>query len=243
MLILDRVSKVYPGGVIALDDVTLEVPAGQFCVLLGPSGAGKSTLMKLFNGLEEPDSGKVRFAGTEISARTIRDIRPQIGSVHQQFQLVPRLTVLDNVLAGTLPQVSLLRALLRWFPLDGQRRACQLLADVGLRQEHLYRPASKLSGGEQQRVAVARAFILQPRLLLADEPVASLDPETGTAILEMLRRVLQSNRTTVLCSLHQVDFARQFADRIVGLSRGRVVFDGAVAELSEEVLGKIYNKG
>ncbi len=224
----------------AMEGVSLEVPKGQFCVLLGPSGAGKSTLLRSVNGLTDLTSGRVEVGGTTLSPGTLRRVRAGVAMIHQQFNLVGRLPVLTNVLTGTLAQVSTFRALLGWFPDAYRRKACQLLADVGLEEEHLYRRASQLSGGQQQRVAIARAFILDPDVVLADEPVASLDQASSQLVLELLRETSARRGTTVLCSLHQVELARRFADRIVGMRAGKVVFDGPPDAFDEAALARVY---
>jgi phosphonate transport system ATP-binding protein len=223
-----------------MDGVSLEVPKGQFCVLLGPSGAGKSTLLRSVNGLTELTSGHVEVGGTVLSPRTLESIRSEVGMIHQQFNLVGRLSVLTNVLTGALSQVSTLRALFGSFPEAYRRKACRLLADVGLEEEHLYRRASQLSGGQQQRVAIARAFILDPKVVLADEPVASLDQASSSLVLELLRETSARWGTTVLCSLHQVDLARRFADRIIGLRHGKVVYDGPPNDLDAGAEANLY---
>jgi phosphonate transport system ATP-binding protein len=240
MLRFDKVAKRYPDGTVALDGVSLSIPRGQFCVVLGPSGAGKSTLLRLANGLTLPSSGRVFFEAREVHRRTMRAIRPRIAMVHQQFHLVPRLEVLANVLCGSLPAIPAWRAMTGLFPRSLQRRACRLLAEVGLEEKHLYRRAMELSGGQQQRVAIARAFLLSPYVVLADEPVASLDPATSTEILELLRRASRATGTTVLCSLHQVELATTFADRIVGLRAGRIAFDGEPSAIDGQALREIY---
>ena len=240
MIAFDRVSKRFDDGTIAVDEVSLEVPAGQLCVLLGHSGAGKSTLLRTVNGMVEPSGGSVHIDGVRVEPRSHKQLRRQIGMIHQQFELVDRLGVLHNVLCGALPAVSTLASLFAFFPTDLERRACALLHDVELGEEHLYRRASTLSGGQQQRVAIARAFILSPRIVLADEPVASLDPTTSRAILELLARVCRRHQATVLCSLHQLDLARDFADRIVALRDGRVIFDGPPDTLDEATASAIY---
>ena len=240
MFVLESVSKQYGPSVKALENVSLAIPKGQFCVLLGSSGAGKSTLMKLFTGMVSPTSGSVSFEQTPVVKRNFKRVREKIGAIHQQFNLVSRISVLDNVLAGALPDVSLLRVLFKWFPLEMKRRACELIAQVGLGEEHLYRHASRLSGGQQQRVAIARAFMLRPKLILADEPVASLDPEIGANILQLLKDCSRVTGATVLCSLHQLEFAKRFADRIIGLSGGVTTFDGTPTELSQDDIDRIY---
>jgi phosphonate transport system ATP-binding protein len=160
--------------------------------------------------------------------------------IHQQFNLSPRLSVAKNVLAGALPAVSTLAALLHIFPQRFRQRACELVARVGLGEEHLQRRTQELSGGQQQRVGIARAFVLDPSIVLADEPVASLDPATSREVLGLLKEASKERRATVLCSLHQVDLAREFADRVVGMRQGQVVFDGRAAELDGEILSAIY---
>ncbi len=240
MLRFAKATKRFPSGLLAMDGVSLDVPEGQFCVLLGPSGAGKSTLLRAVNGLTELTSGRVEVSGVVVARETLRRVREQVAMIHQQFQLVGRLSVLTNVLAGALARVSTARAMLGWFPEELRRKACRLLADVGLEEEHLYRQAGQLSGGQQQRVAIARAFVLDPKVVLADEPVASLDQASSQVVLELLRETANKRGTTVLCSLHQVDLARRFADRIVGLRRGKVVYDGPPAGLDEAAIGKLY---
>ena len=223
-----------------VDRVSFSVQPGQFCVLLGPSGAGKSTLLRMVNGLEIPDGGRVVFGEHEVNATTLPKLRQRMAMVHQQFHLVPRLNVLQNVLAGCLSQVSTARSLLGLFPASLKHRACELLRAVGLEPSQLYRPAAQLSGGEQQRVAIARAFISAPELVLADEPVASLDPETSRSIMKLLRDAAREQHATVVCSLHQVDLARTFADRIIGLRGGKRVFDASAIELTSEAGEMIY---
>ncbi len=242
MLRFTHVTQRYPDGTVALRDVSLEVPSGQFCVLLGSSGAGKSTLLRLVNGLLLATEGEVSLGSQKIERRTLRRLQPTIAMVHQQFNLVPRLNVLDNVLCGTLPRLSWWRALLRWFSRTEKRRACRLIAEVGLEEEHLYRRAMDLSGGQQQRVAIARAFILNPTVVLADEPVASLDPKMSRTILHLLKHASRQRNATVLCSLHQVDLAMEFADRIVGIDSGTIVFDGPPEEFDKEAFRELYRE-
>lgn len=235
-------SKRFEEGTLAVDAVDLDIPTGQFCVLLGASGAGKSTLLRMLNGLVAPTAGKVVFDGVEVRRASLKQIQPRIGMIHQQFNLVPRATVLDNVLAGALPRISTAQALLHLFPNAYQRRACTLLEQVGLQEKHLYRRAMNLSGGQQQRVAIARAFLLEPALVLADEPVASLDPATSRTILGLLRDASRQSRTTVMCSLHQVELALDYADRIVGMRGGRVIFDGSPAAFDAHWQHELYHQ-
>ncbi|MDE8654476.1 phosphonate ABC transporter ATP-binding protein [Novosphingobium album (ex Liu et al. 2023)] len=237
----EHVGKRYPDGTIALGDVSFEVPPGQFCVILGRSGAGKSTLLRCVNGLASPSSGRVVVDGVEVTPATLRQLRPRIGMIHQSFNLVPRASVAANVIAGALPAVSTGRALLGLFPRALRDKACALIADVGLGQEHLPRRVAALSGGQQQRVGIARAFMLDPAYVLADEPVASLDPQTSADILTLIRREAKERGAAVLCSLHQIDLTMRFADRVLALRDGRIVFDGAPDALAQSRLGRIYD--
>lgn len=230
----------YRGGVPVLADVDLEVPCGQFCVLLGASGAGKSTILRAVAGLVQPSSGTVQIEGIQVEPRHLAQVRRRIGLVHQCCNLAGRLSVLDNVCSGAVAVLPWWRVHTKWFSSSLQRRACHLLAEVGLNEMHLHRRACELSGGQQQRVGIARAEILDPALLLADEPVASLDPATSEEILALLSAACRRRGRTVLCSLHQVELARAHADRIVGIHGGRVVFDGAPDELDQGILERIY---
>ncbi|MGE4411214.1 MAG: phosphonate ABC transporter ATP-binding protein [Sphingobium sp.] len=239
-LVIEQLSKYYPDGTVALADISFEVPPGQFCVILGRSGAGKSTLLKCINGLAIPSEGRVMVDGVELTPRTLRHIRPRIGMIHQSFNLVPRASVATNVLAGALPAISTPRAMLGLFPKILRDKACALIADIGLGEEHLRRRVADLSGGQQQRVGIARAFMLNPAYVLADEPVASLDPQTSVDILELLEREAKESGTAVLCSLHQIDLALRFADRIIALRAGRILFDGTPEMLTRSQLDQIY---
>jgi phosphonate transport system ATP-binding protein len=234
------VTRGYPDGTVALRGVTLEVPRGQFCVVLGSSGAGKSTLLRMVIGLVTPSSGTVEVDGMVVQRSTLASVRAKVAMVHQSFSLVGRATVLDNVLDGALREVSTMRAMFGVFPAAYRRKACALLDDLGLEEGHLYRRASELSGGQQQRVAIARAFLLDPSVVLADEPVASLDMAMSQTILGLLRETSARRGVTVVCSLHQVDLAKQFADRIVAMRGGEVIADGPPADLDAAALARIY---
>lgn len=241
MIKLERLTKRYPDGTLAMRDVDLHLPKGQFCVLLGPSGAGKSTLLRSLNGLTDPSGGRIVFDDRVVAAREdVRYMQKRVAMIHQAFNLVPRLTVLTNVLSGLLNRVSTPCALLGLFSVERKRAACRLIESVGLGEEHIYRRVSGLSGGQQQRVGIARAFIGDPEVVLADEPVASLDPRISRDILSLLRDSSRARGATVLCSLHQVDLAREFADRIVAMKAGLIVFDGPPAELTDKLLNTIY---
>jgi len=242
ILKFDNISHQFPDGTRAIREVSLSIPKGELCVLLGPSGAGKSTLLNTVNGIVLPTGGRVVLDGIPVEPANLMAVRSRIGMIHQQLHLVPRLSVLHNVLAGLLPVTPTWRAMLKLFPIDQQRKACRLLEEVELEERQIHRRASDMSGGQQQRVAIARAFINDPDLVLADEPVASLDPTVSRHVLDLLRRASRQRNTTVLCSLHQVEFAQEFADRIVAMRHGAVIYDGAPDGLTPEILGAIYDR-
>lgn len=241
MLRFESVHRTYADGTRAIKDVSLHIKKGEFCVLLGPSGAGKSTLMNMVNGMVEPSSGHVSIGDLELNKKNRVKIQRRIGMIHQQLHLVPRLSVLHNVLAGLLPDVNFWRSLVKSFPFKDQRRAFQLMQEVGLEEKHLKRRASDLSGGQQQRVAIARAFISNPEVVLADEPVASLDPAMSRSVLQSLKTAAQNHGATVICTLHQLEYALEFADRIVALRQGEVFFDGHPRDLDVATQDQLYN--
>ena len=240
MLKFNAVSRLYDDGTLAVDNVSLAIDKGEFCVLLGPSGAGKSSLMNMVNGVIEPTSGKISVGNVELTRKNRSELQQRVGMIHQQLHLVPRLSILHNVLAGVLPQTSILRTLFKFFPAVEQRRACQLLSDVGMEEKHLYRRASYLSGGQQQRVAIARAFMSSPEVVLADEPVASLDPTMSRSVLNSLKTAAKQHGATVVCTLHQIDYALEFADRIVALRKGKVFFDGHPRDMDCATQEQLY---
>jgi phosphonate transport system ATP-binding protein len=240
---LRGICKSYAEGVAALSEVSFDVARGEFVVILGRSGAGKSTLMRSINRLAVPTRGKVFLNGQEITdrQRELRRARGQIGMIFQQFNLVKRLPVITNVLCGRLSHRSTWRSLFYSFTREDRAIALAALAQVDLEGKTFQR-ADTLSGGEQQRVAIARALTQKPNLILADEPVASLDPKNARQVLQCLKQVAAELGISVICNLHQVDYAREFAERIIGLARGKIVFDGPVGELSDEVLRHIYGE-
>ena len=240
-LMVDAVSKRY-GDVCALDSVSLSVSPGELVVLLGPSGAGKSTLFRCLTGLVRPDAGEVWMLGAPVQRldkKALQQHRRLVGLVFQQHNLVGRLSALDNVLTGRLGSTPLWRVLARRFASEDRQVALASLDRVGL-LDKAYQRSDLLSGGQQQRVAIARVLAQHCRVLLADEPVASLDPESARTVLSDLRRVARDEGLAVLCSLHQVEWARQFADRVVGLRNGRVVFDRPVIELDPMMESALY---
>ncbi len=235
------VSKRFANGFEALKGVSVVIPAGSFTVILGSSGAGKSTLLRTINGLETPTFGTVQIGSETITKRNLQQIRAHVGMVFQQFNLVDRLSVMTNVLIGRLSQRSWLSSLLYMFRRADLDIAHAALNRVGLTDKAWSR-ADKLSGGQQQRVGIARALAQQPRVILADEPVASLDPVTSEEIMVLLREICTRDGITVVVNLHQVDLAKRFADRVIGLNEGLVVYEGSVSGLNRETLSRIYQR-
>ena len=243
VLTIDAARKAYPAGPTVLDGVSLRIEPGSFCVLLGASGSGKTTLLRSIIGLVPLDAGTIDISGTILTPRSIRRSRREIGMVHQDFGLSSRLTAAQNVMAGTAPGLPGWRLLFQAYPKDVQDKACELLSRVGLEEGHVNRPASGLSGGQKQRVGIARALINGPKLILADEPVASLDPQTAQDVMDLLRRTAKEQGVAVLCSLHQISLSRTYADRIIGLRKGKIVFDGTPGQLGPDVLARIFGTG
>lgn len=240
MIEVRGLTKAY-GKIQALRGVDLSVAAGEMCVVLGPSGAGKSTLLRCVNRLAEPTAGEIVVGGRAAprNRQELRDLRQHIGMIFQDHNLVPRLSVLKNVLTGRLASMPPLAAALQLFPSDDVRIAMAALERVALADRAMDR-ADRLSGGQQQRVGIARALAQQPQVILADEPVASLDPKTARVVLNDLRRAAHELGIAVLCNLHQVDYALEFADRIVGIGAGQAVFEGTPAQLDDAALARIY---
>lgn len=242
MLTLKRLSKSYVPGKPVLTDISLEIAPKGVTAIIGPSGTGKSTLIRCINRLVEPTAGEILFNGADLArlrGQDLRRARRCIGMVFQEYNLVERLTVMENLLCGRLGYVSSWRAWRRRFPPDDVRRAFELLQVVGL-EGFAGQRADALSGGQRQRVGIARAVMQDPKLLLADEPTSSLDPKTSVEIMELLAEVGRSRGIPVLVNMHDVELARRFADRIIGMSGGRVVFDGPAGGLTDEVLKQIY---
>ncbi|MGB6065765.1 MAG: phosphonate ABC transporter ATP-binding protein [Desulfomonilaceae bacterium] len=243
MIQLDGVGMRYPRGVVALQPTHLTFHRGHFTVLLGPSGAGKSTLLRCLNFLNNPTCGRVIVEGIGkicLESKCLRELRRTTGVIFQQHQLITGQTALKNVLVGRLGEYSSFRSL---FPLPGYERefALECLERVGLLDKALKR-VDNLSGGEQQRVGIARALAQKPQMILADEPVASLDPATADDVLSLLHQITKEDVIPAIVSLHQVEFAKKYADRIVGLSAGSVVFDGSPQRLTSEILQQIYHE-
>lgn len=244
MLDVTGLSKTYRTGDKALSDITFTLPQGQVIGLIGPSGAGKSTLIRCVNRLVEPTSGAVLLNGvdlTRLSSSDLRRTRRRIGMIFQDYALVERLTVMENVLSGRLGYVPFWRSFTRRFPGPDIARAYQLLDRVGL-LEHADKRADALSGGQRQRVGIARALEQEPELLLVDEPTASLDPRTSRQIMRLITEICRENSLPAIVNIHDVVLAQQFTDRIIGLREGRMVFDGRPSQLTESVLTEIYGE-
>lgn len=242
LLQVQNVSKTFPNGVRALQGVTLQVEPGEVVVVLGPSGAGKSTLLRTINGLESPTSGQIDVAGLQVKPATVRKIRRMVGMVFQQFNLVPRLSVMANVLTGRLGYRGWTTTVFFAFPKEDHDLAQKAIDRVGLTGREWDR-AEKLSGGQQQRVAIARTLVQNPKVILADEPVASLDPATSVEIMDLLVTLARENQTALILNLHQVELARQYADRIVGIKSGRSVFDKTPSDITDQEVEELYRAG
>jgi len=239
LLRISNLEKIYSDGTIAINDVSFDVLPGEFIVILGPSGSGKTSLLRCINGLVAPTSGNIILEEVLVTPRNLRSIRKRVGLIFQHFNLVGNLSSLNNVLTGFLGENSTIASLFFLFKRDLKLRALECLDLVGLLDKAHVR-ADKLSGGQQQRVGIARAIASNPILILADEPVASLDPMIAYSVLLLLKRICMAQGITVICNIHQVDFALKFADRIIGLSSGRIVMDEPIKNVTEKLIESIY---
>jgi phosphonate transport system ATP-binding protein len=241
MLVLNRVTRRF-GATVAVSEVSLEIRPGSFVGVIGRSGAGKSTLLRLINRLVDPSEGRIIFDGLDVTTlhgRPLRQWRARAAMIFQQFNLVPRLDVLTNVLLGRLSRHGTIPSLFNCFTAAERAMAVDSLERLDL-VAHAFQRAGTLSGGQQQRVAIARALMQQPSILLADEPIASLDPSNAAHVMDSLRAINRERGLTVLCNLHTLDAARQYCERIVGMAKGRVVFDGVPADLTPAMMREIY---
>lgn len=244
MLIIENLTKIYDNGYKALDNINLEIPDGQFVSIIGLSGSGKSTLLRCINRLIEPTSGRIIWNGVDVtkaSDEEVRLIRRKIGMIFQQFNLVKRSSVITNVLQGRLGYVNPVYSFFNYFPKKDREEALKNLDRVGIR-EQAFKRASALSGGQQQRVGIARALMQTPSLMLADEPVASLDPATSHSVMKYLELLNKEDGITVLCSLHFLSLARAYADRVIALKGGVVQFDGLPKDINEDRFREIYGE-
>jgi phosphonate transport system ATP-binding protein len=244
MLRVENLTKIYDDGTVALKEVSFEVPDGQFLAVIGLSGSGKSTLLRCINRLVEPTSGKILWNEEDVTAapqEDLRQVRRRIGMVFQHFNLVHRSQVITNVLAGRLGYVNPALSILNRFPKEDVAKAIAQLERVGLAEKSKAR-ADELSGGQQQRVGIARAMMQDPEMILADEPVASLDPVLAHSIMQYLERINTDDGVTVLCSLHFLDLVHRYADRAIALNRGELVFDGEPKAIDDDRFKAIYGQ-
>jgi phosphonate transport system ATP-binding protein len=241
-LVLRGLTKEYRSGVPVLRGIDLTFPGSGVVAIIGPSGTGKSTLIRCINRLVQPTSGEILFRGQDLaklSGRALKNARRRIGMVFQEYNLVERLSVMENLLCGRLGYVSAWRAWLRKFPDHDIQRAFELLDSVGL-PGFVSQRADALSGGQRQRVGIARAIMQEPDLILADEPTSSLDPKTSVEIMEILQRVAREREVPVIVNIHNVELAKRFASRIIGMTGGRVVYNGPPEGLADSDLKAIY---
>ncbi|MAU09764.1 MAG: phosphonate ABC transporter ATP-binding protein [Anaerolineaceae bacterium] len=244
MLEIKNLTKIYDNGFKALDNVSFTIPDGQFVALIGLSGSGKSTLLRCINRLIEPTEGQIIWNGldlTAISDEDMRLVRRRMGMIFQQFNLVKRSKVITNVLAGRLGYMSPMYSLLNYFPAEDKQDALANLQRVGI-GEQAYKRASELSGGQQQRVAIARALMQNPELMLADEPVASLDPATSHGVMKYLEDLNKEDGLSIICSLHFLSLARAYSDRVIALKDGKLEFDGPPELIDNVRFKEIYGE-
>lgn len=244
MLQVHDLIKIYDGGVQALTDVSFSVPKGQFVAIIGLSGSGKSTLLRCINRLVEPTRGRIILDNqdvTQASDEELRLIRRKIGMVFQHFNLVSRSSVMTNVLAGRLGYINPVKSIINQFSTTDKKKALKELDRVGIADKAGNR-ADELSGGQQQRVGIARAMMQDPEMILADEPVASLDPVLAHSIMQYLEKINHEDGVTVLCSLHFLDLVHRYADRVIALNEGKLMFDGTPKEIDDKKFKEIYGK-
>ncbi|MEB1805921.1 MAG: phosphonate ABC transporter ATP-binding protein [Bacillaceae bacterium] len=242
LLELKNVSKKYGNDTLALSDVNFAVQEGEFVSVIGPSGAGKSTLLRCINRMIDASSGEIIFDNVDImnfKKRELRTLRTQIGMIFQHYNLVNRLSVIENVLHGRLGYKSTLAGVLGLYNSEEKRQAIEMLGLLGL-EEQVYKRCDQLSGGQKQRVGIARALVQNPKMLLCDEPIASLDPNASKVIMDYLRKVSETMGITVLVNLHQVDVALNYSDRIIGVSKGSIVYNGSPTDITTEEIHAIY---
>lgn len=243
LLEIRNLKKFYGKETHALKGISLTIEHGEFVVIIGPSGAGKSTLIRCINQLVVPTSGQVVFDGVALEkakGKKLRQQRSNIGMIFQHYNLIERTNVIKNVLHGRLGEMSFFQSLFNRYSTADKEEAFDLLIKVGL-SEQIYKKAGALSGGQMQRVGICRAIMQHPKLLLADEPIASLDPKSAKTVMNYLKEITEERQLTCIVNLHQVEVARQYATRIIGVRDGQVVFDGPPAALSEQLIAHIYS--
>lgn len=245
ILEIKNLVKTYPNGVQALKGLSFNVKKGEFLVVIGLSGSGKSTLLRCINRLLDPTSGQILFEGSDVTTlqgKSIRQLRKKVAMIFQHFNLIPRHSVLSNVMMGRLGHTGALKSIFGFFEDKDKRRAQEFLHLVGIEDKANMR-ADQLSGGQQQRVAIARALTQEPEVLLADEPVASLDPATCHTVMDYLKKVNTELGITVICNLHFLSLVRQYATRVIALKDGQIVFEGSPTDINEAWFEKIYGPG
>lgn len=240
----NALEKVYPNGTRALNKVSFNVKKGEFLVVIGLSGSGKSTLLRCINRLHDPTGGSLKFNGEDVvslKGQGLRSLRANIGMIFQHFNLIPRKTVMTNVLTGTLSKTGIFASIFGIYSQEDKKKAQELIELVGLKGKENNR-ADNLSGGQQQRVAIARALMQNPKILLADEPVASLDPATSHSVMQYLKKVNEELGVTILCNLHFLSLVRQYATRVIALKNGELIYEGQPSEIDEQWFQTIYGE-
>ena len=240
MLEINNLKKTFDNGSPALKGIDLKINKGEFVSILGPSGSGKTTLLRIINGLETSSGGEIYFDNKQVSNNNISEVQKKTGMIFQEFNLINNLSAINNVLTGLLNKSNKFLSLFYLFSKKQKIEALRSLETVGL-LEKSYNRSDELSGGQRQRVGIARAIIKKPLLLLADEPVASLDPKSSNIILSLLKKINQDFGTTILCNLHQVELAKKYSDRVIGLIDGKIIFDEKSSNINEAYLKKIYS--
>ena len=239
---IENLNKEYSKGKSVLKDVNFEIKQGELLSIIGPSGAGKSTLLRSINRMIEPTSGKITFDHkniTNVKGRELRNMRTNIGMIFQHYNLVDRLSVFENVMHGTLGYKNSLQGVFSLYTESEKEEAIDIITELGI-EDHIYKRCDELSGGQKQRVGIARALVQKPKIILCDEPIASLDPSSSRVIMEHLRKICSEKGITVIVNLHQVDVAKNYSDRIIGLNSGEIVFNGHPTEINKEVIQAVY---
>lgn len=242
-LVIEHLTKKFDNGVVALNGVDITINAGEFIAVIGPSGSGKSTLLRSINGFVRPSSGRIQFNGTDITKlgeSDLKQVRKNIAMIFQSFHLIPRHSVLENVLSGDSFNMSTLQTIMRRHNSDALEKARELVKLLGL-EGFEHSRADQMSGGQQQRVAIGRSLLQSPAILLADEPVASLDPSSAHSILKHLKGINSARNITVIANLHQIDLVRDYSRRVIALRDGKILFDGPTKELDDTWVRKIFN--
>lgn len=243
VLKFDNVTKYYSNGIHAIKNASFEVEEGEFVSIIGPSGSGKSTILRSINKLISITEGEITLDGVSVNkqkGKNLRHLRRNIGMIFQNYNLVYSLSVFQNVLHGCLGYMEGLKGIFGIYSEKDKERALELLEELGISQ-YAYNRASDLSGGQKQRVGIARAIMQQPKVLLCDEPIASLDPSSAKTIMDLLKEMSQKRNIACIVNLHQLDVALKYSTRIIGLSKGEIVFNGTPAELTDEAIERIYN--